>query len=249
MQVTETDLITFLLLLVLGLTLGGGIGMTMLLHRRQRPMIHRMRRLPPKPVLPFEFSLHSPVYSTRPARWLAIKSQNLVAVQQALGLHHAKPCSWQKGLAGEERLFIAPPINGWILVFGSDLPDPSDDADICFHFITRLSRKLGQVQLFSANRVLYHHAWIRAENGKILRAYAWANRTLWKQGLRTAPERELDLACFDYGENSEVNSWHVPDVIISNVDKVPLLASRWSLDPAAVDERFLGHERGVAGEK
>ena len=46
------------------------------------------------------------------------------------------------------RLFIAPRINGWILVFGSDLPDPSDDVDQCFHFVTGLSRKLGHVQLF-----------------------------------------------------------------------------------------------------
>jgi len=33
-----------------------------------------------------------------------------------------------------------------------------------------------------------------------------------------------------------------------NVEKVPLLAARWSLDPAAIDERLLAHARGVAGE-
>ena len=37
--------------------------------------------------------------------------------------------------------------------------------------------------------------------------------------------------------------------INSNVEKVPLLAARWSLDPAAIDERFLQYERGVAGER
>ena len=211
--------------------------------------MHRFGRPAANPVAQLHFSPHALVFSTRPPRWLAVQSQNLLAVQRALGLHNAKPCSWQQGLAGEKRLFIAPRINGWILVFGSDLPDPSDDVDQCFHFVTGLSRKLGHVQLFSASRVLYHHAWIRAEKGRIVRAYAWANQTLWKQGLRTPAERELELACFDYGENSQAASWHIPDVIISNVDKVPLLASRWSLDPAAVDERFLGHERGVAGEK
>jgi hypothetical protein len=105
------------------------------------------------------------------------------------------------------------------------------------------------VQLFSASRVLYDHAWVRAENGKVLRAYAWAGRTLWKQGVRTAAERDLDLACFDYGQSAQPQSWNVPDVIMSNVEKVPLLAARWSLDPAAIDERFLTREQGLAGEK
>lgn len=245
--VNVTDLTPFLLLLLLGLTLGSGITMTMLLHRRRRVSLPRC--VSAKPMVPFDFLSPAAVFSNRPPRWVVVKSHNVPAVQRALGLHNAKPCPWQKGLAGEEKLFIAPPINGWILVVGLDLPDPNDDVDACFHFVTGLSRKLGQVQLFTANRVLYDHGWVRAENGKVLRAYAWANRTLWNQGARTPAERELDLACFDYGESSELNSWHVPDVIISNVDKVPLLAARWSLDPAAVDERFLGHAHGVAGEK
>ena len=242
------DLIPWVLLILLGLTLGAGIAMTMILHRR-RPRISNLRLISPQLAPKFELSLSAPGFSNRPPRWVAIKSQQLSAVQNALGLHKVKPCSWQKGLAGEEKLFIAPPVNGWILVFGSELPDPSDDVDACFHFVAGLSRKLGQVQLFSASRVLYHHAWIRAENGKVQRAYAWGNRTLWNQGARTPAERDLDVACFDYGDGSEINSWTVPDVIISNVEKVPLVAARWSLDPAAVDERFLGQDQGVAGEK
>ena len=242
------DLTPFLLLLLLGVTLGAGIAMTILLHQR-RPKICRLRKIEPWPPMPLESPLPDSGFSSRPPRWVAIKTENPAAVQSALGLHNPKPCSWQKGLAGEEKLFIAPPINGWVLVFGTDLPDPSDDVDACFHFVTGLSRQLGQVQLFSASRVLYHHAWIRAEGGRVIRAYAWASHTLWKQGMRTAAERELGVACFDYGESSEPCSWNIPDAIISNVEKVPLLAARWSLDPATIDERFLGHERGLAGEK
>jgi hypothetical protein len=33
-----------------------------------------------------------------------------------------------------------------------------------------------------------------------------------------------------------------------NTEKVPLLAARWSLDPASIDERFLEREHGLAGE-
>lgn len=243
-----TDLTPFLLLIVLGLTLGAGITMTMVLHRR-RPVLHPLARVAtPQPQTPVDFITPSP-WSTRPTVWAAIKTHDLLAVQRALNLHNAKPCPCQKGLSGEEKLFIAPAINGWILVVGSDLPDPADDADLCFHFVTGLSRKLGQVQLFSSNRALYSHAWVRAEKGRIVRAFAWANRTLWNQGPRTTAERELYLACFDYGDTSEFNSWHVPDPIIANVDKIALLAARWSIDPALVCERFQGQAHGVAGER
>src|SRR5437868_5470854 len=136
--------------------------MTILLHRRKSRLGGTMR-VESRHVIAHQFLVPTQIYANRPPRWLAIKSQNVIAVQRALGLHNPKPCPWQQGLSGEEKLFIAPPINGWIVVVGSDLPDPGEDPDACFHFVTRLSRKLAQVQLFSANRVLYDHAWVRAE--------------------------------------------------------------------------------------
>ncbi len=184
----------------------------------------------------------------RPSCWLAIKSRSLHAVQAALDLHNPKPCSWTRGLAGEEKLFIAPPVKGWVLVMGSGVPDPSDDVDACFRFMLDVSRKVGQVQLFSANRVLHYHAWVRAEGGKVVRAYAWAGRTLWQQGAQTAAERELELKCFDYTETAERISFNLPDPASTNTDKVPLLAARWSLDPARIDEGFLETAPGIAGE-
>jgi hypothetical protein len=184
----------------------------------------------------------------RPNCWLTVRSRSLLAVQSALGLNNPKPCSWLEGLADDDRLFIAPPVKGWILVLGSGLPDPSDDVDACFRFVVDLSRKLGQVQFFSASRILHYHAWVQADGGRILRAYAWAGRTLWKQGTQTRAEKELDLKCFDYAETAERVSFNQPDLIATNADKVPLLAARWSLDPARIEERFLEKERGIAGE-
>lgn len=184
----------------------------------------------------------------RPGCWLAVKSRSLRAVQSALELHNAKPCSWSRALAGEEKLFIAPPVKGWVLVMGTGLPEPNDDVDACFRFVLEMSRKLGQVQMFSASRVLNHHAWIKADNGRVLRAYAWAGRTLWQQGTRTSAEKELDLKCFEYNEPSERNLFEQPDPLCANVEKVPLLAARWSLDPARIDAQFLEAEPGIAGE-
>jgi hypothetical protein len=234
-----------LLLLSLSIALSIGLGFAMVLVRQAR----REKLAPKRDIAPASHGSNEPPSAVRrPACWLAVKTRSIAAVQSALGLHNPKPCSWIEGLAGDEKLFVAPPVKGWVLVMGSGVPDPSEDVDACFRFVMRLSRKLGQVQLFCANRLLHHHAWVRADGGKVVRAYAWAGKTLWQQGARTSAEKELDLKCFDYTEPVERVSFGQPDAISLNVDKVPLLAARWSLDPARIDQRFLERERGVAGE-
>lgn len=182
-----------------------------------------------------------------PGCWLVIKSRNLRRVQAALGLDHPKTCSWLEGLAGEEPLFIAPPVKGWILVTGSGVPDPCDDADAAFRFLMELSRKLGQVQCFSASRLLHHHAWIKAKNGKVVRAYSWAGRTLWNQGRKTRAEKQLVLGCYGYPGLEPDGDLAQPETIEANVSKVPLLAARWSLDPERILEHLVHNECGVAG--
>jgi hypothetical protein len=243
--VNTADAIPLLLLLLIAMAVTTGTVLVLLVSRarRLRPRLAIPVRLPPS-----SHAFESPLqFVNRPASWLAVKSKNLTEIQAALGLHHVKPCSWLEGLAGEEKLFIAPPLKGWVLIFGSGLPDPADDVDASFRFILNLSRKLGQVQFFSANRVLYHHAWVRADAGKIVRAYAWAGRTLWQQGAITPAETDLDLHCFDYSDPDAPTSFFFTDLICTNVDRVPLLAARWSLDPAGIDQRLLSHEVGIAG--
>jgi hypothetical protein len=183
-----------------------------------------------------------------PNCWLAIRTRSTYAVQVALGLHNPKPCSWIQGLAGEEKLFIAPPVKGWILVMGSGLPEPDADVDVCFRFLLELSRRLGQVQYFSASRVVHSHAWVKADGGRIVRAYAWAGKTLWCQGAMTSTERELGLQCFPYFEGPDSSTFSQPSAAALNVERVALLASRWSIDPSRIDTQFLQMERGIAGE-
>jgi hypothetical protein len=180
----------------------------------------------------------------RPTAWLAIKSKNPKEVQTALGLHNPKPCSWNDGL--EQSLFIAPPVQGWILVLGSGLPDPSDDIDVFFRFLLELSRKLGHVQFFHASPILHHHAWAKADRGRVIRAYAWAGRTLWRQGDMTTAEIDLDVRCFDYSDSPPALGQ--PEVFAVNVDKVPLLAGRWSVDPGLINEHLLQQAKGIAGD-
>ena len=243
------DLIPYLLVSLLGMVLFlGALCVLLVLRLRQssesvankssdarQPMSREQKA---KPLL-FDF----------PSRWLAVKSANPQAVQCALGLHNPTPCSWEQGLARSQdfKLFVSPPIHGWILVAGLGLPDPSDDVDRVFHFILRLSREIGQVQYFSVNRAVNSHAWVLADQARVRRAYAWAGSTLWTQGELTSAEKELAMTCFDYGETS---SPHFPphEMHRANVDKVPLLAGRWSVDPTALDQSANELGLGIAGE-
>ena len=117
-----------------------------------------------------------------------------------------------------------------------------------YRFLLDLSRKVGQVQFFVADQVLYHHAWVRAEAGRVVRAYAWAGQTLWSQGIKTVPELKLGFKCFNYGESSEGAAWNRNDAAAANADKVPLLAAHWSVDPAEVQFRLAEQGGGIAGE-
>jgi hypothetical protein len=187
-------------------------------------------------------------FISRPPLWMAVRSTDPGTVQSALGLNQPTPCSWTEGMTGARKFFVGPPVNGWIVVTGSGLPNPSCDVDECYRFIARISGLLGQVQLFHADRILHHHAWVRAENGIVTRAYAWAGETIWNQGAKTSAETELSMKCFGYGEEPNADSWAAVEWTAANVGKVPLLATRWSLDPARIDERARRHADGTAGE-
>ena len=194
-------------------------------------------------------SFRTPLRAT-PRRWLAVRSESLQAVQSALGLLRPRPCSWEEGLfaAQQQKLFISPPVDGWVLVMGSSLPEPAHDVDKCFHFILALSRKLGPVQFFSGHRTAHHHAWVWADHGTILRAYAWAGQTLWNQGRITQAELDLRLRCFDYATPGDAVRFDAVDPAAFNTERVPLLAARWSVDPLAVSARVPAQMQGIAGE-
>jgi hypothetical protein len=238
--VSAWEIMPLLLLLLFSLALSIGIGILVMVIRR----VHAKGGAGEGALAALKCPYESVCVLRRPGCWLAVKTRSLSAVQTALGLHNPKPCSLTQGFSGEEKLFIAPPVKGWVLVSGSGLPDPGDDVDACFRFVVGLSRKLGQVQFFSASRVLHHHAWVKADRGRVIRAYAWAGRTIWHQGLCTTAEKELEVHCFDYTESADRSYFAGNDLLSSNVDKVPLLAARWSLDPGCIVET----ECGIAGE-
>jgi hypothetical protein len=208
-------------------------GVMLFLHRRGKAKIAAPV---PSPTVLFQHA--APL---RPTTWLAIRAATPTAVQNALGLNRSTPCSWTEGMSGEHEFFISQRIHGWVIVTGAGLPSPDDDVDACFLFLIAMSRKLGHVQFFHAENFSHHHAWARLDDGYVTRAYAWAGETVWNQGAKTAAEIEFKMKCLPYGE--ELFSEKVVEL---NCDKVPLLATRWSLDPARV--RMLKKMDGIAGQ-
>lgn len=156
----------------------------------------------------------------RPASWLAIRSAASETVRRALP---------------DQNIFsVSAYTNGWVVVSGTGLPCPGDDVDECFRFLLGLSRKFGHVQFFYAERFSLHHAWARLDEGCVTRAYAWTGETVWQQGAPTLAERELGLKCFDYGDETGTGLWSAGEMATANVEKIPRLAARWSLDPATL---------------
>jgi len=213
----------------------------LVLHRRARAM-QQMAQASSGLLSTDPESLH------RPAIWLAIRSSHPKAVQAALGVSYPAPCPWAEGITGEHDFFIGAPVDNWIIVTGSSLPQPNHDVDRCFHFLIRLSRVLGHVQFFIADTVSHHHAWARVENGAVKRAYAWTGETVWNQGVKSLAEIELNVKCFGYGEDAGMDGTAMEKNAAANVEKVLSLAARWSMNPLAVGENWQGPADGIAGK-
>jgi hypothetical protein len=240
------------LLALLGVVLVTGVVLTCLIGRYLRSRKAAALagpRVRNRPEFDGDRGVHSSIFDS-PGRWLAIKSSSQQAVQRALGLHNATPCSWTEGIArlNNHKLFISSSINSWILVMGTHLPESSEDVDAVFQFLLRLSRELGEVQYFSVNRVLGHHAWARLDHGRVVRGYAWAGETLWNQGPKTWAERKLGLKCYDYFSVESRNYLGQAEQAWANAEKVMLLSAIWSVDPTSIDDSVLTSAAGVAGD-
>lgn len=241
----------FLFLLVVLIVVVAGLFVCLALHHaRARKLLRQLAQADAERSEEFALARsHHPLFDS-PCRWLAVRCDEPVAVQGMLDLHNATPCSWQDGLAAQSEghnLFISPVVAGWVLVFGSGIPDPAEDIDEFYRLVLALSDEFGEVQGFAVNRVLSHHAWARVINGQVLRAYAWAGQTLWDQGQLTRAEQSLALKCHSYTDAPERNLFGLSDAYRQNSEKVFLLASKWSLDPTMLDSRVIADGMGIAG--
>jgi hypothetical protein len=244
LQVTRVILV---LMASFGLVLIGAIAMIMM-HRRQLRQWRRQNRLVDqlsqitsarRRLIPFPL----------PTRWLAIKSSNTTHLRAALALR-GPVVSWAEAMsrARERTLFLSQPVDGWTLVVGGALPDPTADIDALYRFLVELSRETGEVQFFSLDRVLGFHGWARLRDGRVLRGYAWAGDVLWNEGRVTLDERLLGLRTLEYGEEAGPVAYGEIRFETTNAERVPLLARRWGVDLATATEVLLQQE-GVESDE
>lgn len=247
---SQADATPFILLVLFAATFLAGVVFMAFAARWHRQAMERTRVAGEKFISALNSENPLPVDSIgrRPTLWLAVHTPDAAGVFNALGLDHPQPGHWTQCAPGSGRMFVSVPVNGWTLVCGDGIPDPVEDVDRCFRFLSNLSIALGHVQLFSASAILDDHAWARVESGRIIRGYAWARgQTLWNQGQVTDDERRLGLKCFGYGECTDPQDWRLRERVMENLAKVPLLAARWSLDPAELESVPSALASGVAG--
>jgi len=248
--VNQADATPFILLVLFAATFLAGVVVMAFAARWHRLAMERTRLAGERFVSALKSENATPVESIgrRPELWIAIHTPDAASVFNALGLDHPQPGHWTQCAPGSGRMFVSVPVNGWTLICGDGIPDPAEDIDRCFRFLVNLSIALGHVQLFSSSAILDDHAWARVESGRVIRAYAWAaGRTLWNQGELTNDERQLGLKCLAYGESTDPIDWHLRERVTENLVKVPLLAARWSLDPAELESVPSTRESGIAG--
>lgn len=189
-------------------------------------------------------------------QWLAIRGDDPSKVAQALGLTEVQQCSWERGiaLAYEGRMFVTPPINGWILAPCFSLPEAGskDHPDLATPFLQEIGKHFHEVQYFGTHRVVEYHAWARVLDGAVVRAYAYVGErgeTLWDVGARTAEEAELGVTFFDERspEAQDDAYWERKDLTYPDEEYVMRIAGKWSINPEDLESMGLPPSTGLLG--
>ncbi len=191
----------------------------------------------------------APSVFSRPRTWLVVRSRNSEDVARSMRLDGLHPSAFAEVMddPDAERLFVSPPVNGYVVVMGGALPDPSEDIDTCYRFLADMSDRLGHVQFFHGNPALGHHAWVKLIERKVIRAYAWTGETVWNQGDLTRAEQKTGMCCFDFLEDHDEGSYQRWETVGANVDRLPMLASIWSVDPVVFEDAAIRLKPGWSG--
>jgi hypothetical protein len=161
--------------------------------------------------------------------WLAIDTEDTPAVVEALGLHHVRRATWAEGLY--RATFVAPPVLGWTLVEGVR-PEAGDPR--LLPFLEGLSKRFGEVQYFGTHRVVDYHAWAKAVDGRVVRAYGWLGErgeVLLDVGPKTTEEEELGFRFVD--RTTVGGDWE--GLQMPDEEDVMRIAGRWSINPQQID--------------
>ena len=127
---------------------------------------------------------------------------------------------------------------------GRVCPNRPRTSDLCYRFLTELSRKLGHVQFFSASRVVNYHCWALMEKGPCLSRLRLGGRNVMEPGAGHGGGAGPGPDLLWIWRGAEFLR-HSRSVAV-NSDNVNQLAARWSVDPCACSPA-MSNGRGIVG--
>jgi hypothetical protein len=185
--------------------------------------------------------------------WFAIRSGDRDAVAKALELQAAQEVNWQYGVHhaneyNEYLIFVAPPVNGWVLALGT--PVVFEMEDYAAERITELSRQFGEAQCFGNVRTSSAYTWARARDGVLVRHFYDADGNHKEVGEYTEEEKTLGAKFSDSSsaEAMEPDYWARQDIVGVEEQTVLQVAGLWSVDPFKLDQMGLAPSLGLLGK-
>jgi hypothetical protein len=175
--------------------------------------------------------------------WFTVRSEDIQKVVESFGLLRPKPANWQAGIEWAYQLkgvFVAPPLDGWIAVVGlgsEDFANP-DPVSPAKRRIESASELFHVSCSFATHRVTEYHHWIRAEEGRVTRCFAYLGErgeVLCNAGAVTPAEQTLSFAKLP------------PDQWQPDESDVMKIASVWSYDPSKLTSSSGRASLGVIG--
>ncbi len=192
---------------------------------------------PPQPVGPVAFGYKM--------SWLTVRSESIQQVVESFGVLRPKPANWQEGIDWAYQLkgvFVAPPLDGWIAVVGfcpEDFVNPHPDPLSIDTRRIKSASKLFHVSCsFATHRVTEYHHWIRAEEGRVTRCFAYLGErgeVLCNDGAVTPGEQTLSFA------KLPPDQWQPDQSDVMHVARV------WSYDPSKLTSSSGRASLGVIG--
>jgi len=188
--------------------------------------------------------------------WLAVRSDDPQQVVEALRLEEASPCNWNSGIGavyddwlGASRVFVSPPVEGWVFVAGLALPHPLGGSftDKCTPLLVELGGRFAEIQYFFSYPPIDYYAWAKVKDGRLVRSFAVSDEgVIWNKGRPSREERSLGLKLFELrGVRGRKGDAGGELILHPTEEHVLRLASGWSIDPTLLNERHAPAGLGV----
>lgn len=193
---------------------------------------------------PVDTTRDSPVGFGYKCMWVAVKSTDQSEIADFIGLQKAQMANWQSGIenAYNGKVFITPPVDGWILLVGYGLPQERTDDELIQikNFVNKLSKQFGEAQHFASHRVVDYHCWIKSINGELVRVYSFIGesfKNIEVFGELSEVEKKYKFGNTLSKEAMDESYYEREDLVYPDEEIVMEIAESWSVNPTNLDGR------------